>query len=142
MNATRNSLHRVTILFLAVYWLLLFVSTHLPARELAQLPAGSDKVIHFAAYFVLGWLLMGTFRPRHRPRDAAILTLIVGAIYGAIDEGSQAFVPGRFPDRRDWMADIGGAATAAVLYAALVQTAIRARCAARHRFHPGREQNG
>ena len=139
MNATRNSLHRVTILFLAVYWLLLFVSTHLPARELAQLPAGSDKVVHFAAYFVLGWLLMGTFRPRHRPRDAVILTLMVAAIYGAVDEGSQAFVPGRFPDRRDWLADIGGATTAAVIYAVLAQTAVRARNAARQRFQPDRE---
>lgn len=34
--------------------------------------------------------------------------LLVGALYGLSDEWHQMFVPGRFADPRDWIADLVG----------------------------------
>jgi VanZ family protein len=84
---------------------------------------GFDKVAHFGAYAVLGWLLV-------RAADRSLLPLAVGALlgvlYGASDEIHQMYVPGRSPDVRDWFADAAGVAAATFVY-----TRLRARRAAR-----------
>lgn len=69
---------------------------------LSRLPPGSDKFVHAAAYFVLGALLaLGTGRPR--------LAFWLAVAYGVSDEVHQAFVPGRYPDALDLVADAVGA---------------------------------
>ena len=78
-----------------------------------QLPPveGGDKLLHALVYTVLGVLttraaLMGS-------RRAATLALVVGgiAIFGALDELHQAWIPGRYPSMADWWADaLGGTA--------------------------------
>jgi VanZ family protein len=90
---------------------------------------GIDKVEHFAAYAVLGWLLA---RAADRSALSLAVGLALGVLYGASDEIHQMFVPGRSPDVMDWVADAAG-----VLAATFVYTRLRARRAAARRGAAG-----
>lgn len=87
----------------------MFISTHIPLPP-QTLPAGSDKVAHFGAYFGLAVLIclrqlaQGyslTFK-----RSTAIFAAMVA--YAAIDELLQIPV-GRYADWQDGLADASGA---------------------------------
>jgi VanZ family protein len=71
---------------------------------------GIDKVSHLLAYGILGVLLMRGFRYCQcwSPRRAAVWTLTIGAVYGALDEWHQSFIPGRSMDPLDFAADFAG----------------------------------
>jgi VanZ family protein len=79
----------------------------------SDLPAGADKVAHFAFYAVLGLLLQRAWRSR-RP---LLVGALAGALVGVLDEWIQSRVPGRDPDLFDLVADLLGAATGAWLAA-------------------------
>src|SRR5687768_18531586 len=92
-----------------VYFLVLFVGTHIPLEQAEALPAVSDKWIHYSAYAVLtvlvlaGWeLTIGVLQPKHY-----FAVWLAGVLYGAFDEVSQTPV-GRHCDMNDWMADVLG----------------------------------
>ena len=72
----------------------------------------SDKLVHFAVYGLLGTLVCRVGRGW---RAAAVSLLIVSA-FGASDEWHQSYVPGRYSDAADWLADTTGAALAIWLY--------------------------
>ena len=95
---------------LAVYWAVIFAGTHLPLEVPIQAPKNTDKLVHFAAYFGLAFLL-GLWFASRRPisrRDYAIV-LAVAAVYAILDELLQIPV-NRSADVRDFVADILGAA--------------------------------
>jgi len=101
---------------LAVYWPLLFLSTHVP--RLPHIPLGpSDKVLHYLAYLILTllfWLArFGSQRPSLR-KARLYKIIILFSLYGALDEITQSFV-GRCCDIEDWVADICGSLTALLL---------------------------
>lgn len=107
----------------AVAWAaVIFYLSSRPRLPGPELP-GVDKVAHFGAYAVLGWLLV-------RAADHSAVPLVAGALlgllYGATDEIHQMYVPGRSPDVMDWFADAAGIAAATFVY-----TRLRARRAAR-----------
>jgi len=109
MRITRSGLWLIT----SAYWLLLATATHLPP---AKLPAThvSDKLEHFAAYFVLTVLVYASLRKmRNWAGSALVIALVIALIYGAIDEQTQKLV-GRDCSLRDWIADAGGAVAAVV----------------------------
>lgn len=105
---------RLGVLILACYWLTLFVGTHLPAVADFS-PRVNDKAKHFSAFFLLGGLLCYvTTSTRVRSRFLAIA--VVGMAYAAIDEMTQALVPGRYADVMDFVADTAGLLSAIALY--------------------------
>jgi len=70
-----------------------------------------DKLLHFIAYGVLGWLLMRGMYLSKKPalRQYMIpISLGVGLLFGMSDELHQYFVPGRDADVWDWVADALG----------------------------------
>jgi VanZ family protein len=78
----------------------------------------SDKVVHLAAYGVLGALVLnaladGVLAGYTVPR--AVLAIAITVLYGVGDELHQSFVPGRTPDALDVLADAAGAALAAAV---------------------------
>lgn len=93
------------------------------------LPGGpSDKVLHLLLYAGFGLVLLRACaggRLRGITTGAVIAALLIAAAYAASDEWHQAFVPGRTPDVRDWVADIVGAGLAAVALVIFVR--LRAR---------------
>lgn len=101
------ALIRITTIVLAVYWLALFVATHLPAQALPSM--GSDKLYHLAAFGGLGFLLSWALSLMvHGAGKQILLVLTIAALYASFDEWSQQFVVGRTPDVADFAADLCG----------------------------------
>jgi len=89
-------------LFLALVWaVLIFAASSLPGSAVG-LPSPWDKLAHAFTYAVLAWLL----RRGGLSLRAAIALAI---LYGLGDEWHQSFVPGRYSDLRDLLADAAGA---------------------------------
>ncbi len=106
---------RLGLVALACYWIAIFVGTHLPASVIMVGAATNDKVKHFTAYFLLGLLLCYvTNSQKWTYRFLAIG--VAGMAYAAIDEFTQQFVPGRFADVNDFIADALGLWLAISLY--------------------------
>lgn len=99
----------------AVLWLSLLGPEELP--EAASL--FWDKINHFAAFTVGGWLAARALlvsRPRARHARVAVAAVIMIAAFGAFDEAVQSLIPGRTgADLHDWTADVLGAVTGALL---------------------------
>jgi len=104
---------RLRVLLLILYVLLIFF---LSSRPYLQAPgpdfALKDKVAHAVEYIVLGVLLYtGVGWLIKRPRFTLFWILFaIGATLAAVDEVWQSFIPGRFTDVHDWMADTVGVA--------------------------------
>ena len=106
-----------------VRWIpvLLWAAFILTATSIPTVPvapaAGTDKLGHLAMYAVLGFLALraawdGT------PRTIAV-TLAAIALFGAVDEWHQHFLPTRSAEFADWVADVAGATLGAGSLAAL-----------------------
>lgn len=100
----------------AVYVILL--STLPDRQDLPRIEIG-DKIMHVAAYAVLGVLALRAFhggitRLRLKPALGAMV-LTVG--YGLIDEVRQSFAEGRDASGYDVLADLGGAVVAVLAMA-------------------------
>lgn len=96
-----------------LYWLALFAVMHTKQVGVPKwMPQGSDKTLHYACYFVLGWLGWWVLSApgRNRPWRAEHWLGLV-AVYAASDEVLQA-VCNRFCSTGDFVADIVGAMTA------------------------------
>lgn len=92
--------------------ILLFVLSSIPNLAFpVQFFSWDDKIHHAAAYTPLGFLLLrgmvGTGECRRKDWRLAIL---IGVLYGVSDELHQYFVPGRFMDWTDALADAVGVA--------------------------------
>jgi len=114
----------ILVALAAVYWVALFVSTHVPADIEGPIDH-FDKVIHASAYALLAFVLVGVLSVRRgyqRQFPVWVGTLCVA--YAALDEYTQSFVPGRTADVMDLAADAAGAA-AGLLAAHLVVLGVR-----------------
>jgi VanZ family protein len=106
----------VALAALAGYWLLLFVSTHVPQPPHADVIDAFDKFLHAGAYAGLtllvafNWSLRREFGWRQ-----AIGVLVLLAAFGGFDEVTQLLVS-RHCDLLDWCADVVGILAALVLF--------------------------
>jgi len=93
---------------LIIYWLILLIATSLPGNELPNLHV-SDKIEHFAAYFILALLfslaLLLQSKYEWLKRRANFWAIVIITIYAALDELHQLIIPGRSCDFRDWITD-------------------------------------
>lgn len=125
-----SKLRGAAIGLLGLYWLGLFVGTHIPV---ALKGAGNDKMLHFLAFTGLAFLMslgLGGRRPSWR---TFALVLVLGLTYGAFDEVSQMLV-GRHCDFWDWCADALGTCAGMFGYWTLVsiyQVLAKSRAAAK-----------
>lgn len=108
---------------LLAYWLLMFVATHIPNPELLPAPDVSDKLLHFAAYFVLYSLLClrhQVFRAEWPDAVSQSKLMSVTVVYAVVDELLQAIpAVNRTADWKDGLADCGGIVSAAILVSIL-----------------------
>ncbi len=101
---------------LALYWLVLFIGTHLPEQKVSGVAMSHDKLVHTVAYAVLTTLLCIAWR-RTGGRPGLWGRLGIAAVvlaYGAMDELTQPFF-GRSCDLYDWLADGVGVMLALVV---------------------------
>lgn len=121
MKIKRDTVSPANLLLTAtlVYWLLLFVATHLP-WSLASVATPIwmwDKASHFIAFAGLAILLASAAAMRRRLTLANYVFLfVVGAGYAAVDELVQIPVPGRTGDLFDWFADCVGMAVGLLVH--------------------------
>ena len=98
---------------LIIYWIILFIATTLPVQSVPSI-AVSDKINHLVAYFLLGVLLYLTLIFQRKSvflfDNATWATIVIASFYGALDEFHQMFVPGRYAEVLDWLADATGSA--------------------------------
>ena len=103
-------------LALWVGWVALtFVLTSIPNPEFEVPIPGADKLEHMACYGVMGFLFALWRRETGAStRRAVIHALLVTALVGCLDEVHQRWIPGRFPDPLDWLADTAGGGSGAL----------------------------
>jgi VanZ family protein len=102
-----------------VYWLAMFIGTHLPIRTTPiGDPYSLDKLEHVAAFAVLTGLACGVGTAWGIVATARYLgAIILIACYGVFDEATQALVAYRQPSLMDWLADLSGAALGTTAFA-------------------------
>lgn len=108
--------YRWLLAVMGLYWLVIFVLTHLPPARLPAVPV-NDKLEHLGAYFILAALVnitLGQTLGKHRDW----MTVAIILAYGAIDEWLQIPV-GRSCELADWYADGAGVALAIFVCGAL-----------------------
>ncbi|MEZ5360115.1 MAG: VanZ family protein [Candidatus Zixiibacteriota bacterium] len=77
-----------------------------------------DKVAHaieYCVFSVLAHRFFAAFEPKSA-KTVYIGAILLGLFYAASDEIHQLFVPGRFCDFYDWVADAIGIGCGAILY--------------------------
>lgn len=103
-----------------VWAAVLFVQSSIPhLSSPVKITKWDDKWIHVVIYLPLGFLLMRSLQqaqPERSTRTLMLLTLVAGALYGVSDEVHQYFVPGRFSDWRDAVADVIGVFFGSILF--------------------------
>jgi len=105
--------NRFAFAILILYWLTIFTLTHLPLNRFLYFLARvqpSDKVFHFVAYLVLGFLLWWAINGDTKvawSKPKVWWFLLVVVWYGAFDEWLQSYV-GRTCDIHDFIADLAG----------------------------------
>lgn len=117
-----SRLARVTQIALIVYWLAMFVGTHvhIPSEsELMPLEIYGDKILHFTAFAGLGFLLAAyRWQRAALTLSSHVKMFSILALYGAADELTQIPV-GRTADWMDWVAGILGSALGLIFFAFL-----------------------
>jgi VanZ family protein len=99
-------------LSVVAFVLLIIAGSSVPGRKIPKaFELTPDKLIHFAEYFVFGYLLFNWAKiefVKWRTRNIMLITLLLGTIMGIIDENYQRLTPGRTPDFWDWVLDTIG----------------------------------
>ncbi len=98
-----------------------------------------DKLIHVVVYAGLGALicralqLSGQGAAPLQVRRSVILTTLLAALFGMMDEMHQLFVPGRKADWRDVLADLIGGGLGAAIFLLISRWSTRDAAGARPR---------
>lgn len=118
MPARRRALNVVVLS--ALYLFVTFLGTHLPLRGVPSSVVGADKLVHAGMYAGLAALILAAaslLRPVGL-RTVGVLLMAI-AVYAAVDEWTQSFVPTRSADVWDWAADLAGASFGAAGFLAV-----------------------
>jgi len=102
-----------------LYCLLIFLQSSRPSPRIMPVWPFMDKVLHFAAFALLGALFLRAFyttRIRHHLILIVTLSILFSALFGISDEIHQSFVPYRTADAMDVLADTLGSAFGAGVY--------------------------
>jgi VanZ family protein len=71
---------------------------------------GSDKLVHATMYAIFALLATHSLLRAGRPLRQVVVMVMLGiALFAAMDEWHQQFIPGRSMDLFDWLADLSGA---------------------------------
>jgi VanZ family protein len=99
--------------YMALIWTI--SSIELPELPLDRVPL-RDKGVHFIEYAVLGFFVahaaLRTW-PAHPASRTIPIAIMIGVAWGTLDEIHQSFVPGRYAEVADIVADSLGATAGA-----------------------------
>lgn len=100
---------------LLTWCVIIFAISHQPSVPMPLSFPYADKLNHFIAYGVMGWLAWNAFGHRCRGVELFTLVIIFCSLYGVSDEYHQSFIEGRFSEVGDWVADTAGGAVSAIV---------------------------
>jgi len=94
-----------------------FVLTHIPVGNGGEPPFKNfDKVVHFGLYAGLSFLMAFWLAAKFSHFKAALVAILICALYGLADEGIQYFIPTRNASLEDYLADVLGAIFGSICY--------------------------
>ncbi|KAB2840209.1 MAG: hypothetical protein F9K45_09235 [Melioribacteraceae bacterium] len=112
---------------LYIYWITLFALTSFPTDALPSFGIG-DKFEHLIAYFVLIIFMQLTFHFQEKfeklKKSNQFYAIVISCLYGVFDELHQYFIPGRYCDILDLLANFAGIFIASYLVSSFIKTAI------------------
>ncbi len=92
-----------------LFAILIFTLSHIPNYLLPPTTFNlQDKLLHSFVFFLFGISLLIAFTRFKNKAKVIVLVLLLGSIYGLLDEVHQLFVPGRVCDITDWLSDTIG----------------------------------
>lgn len=101
--------YRLALIVLIIYWVGIFIVSHIPKLHVPKDVPVSGALLHAAAYFVLTLLLFANAgllrRASLRAKKTWLLVGLIGA-YAGLDELLQNFVQGRDGSIVDWAVDM------------------------------------
>jgi len=104
---------------LIAYCVAIYIQSDYPSPQSLPSFEFSDKLLHLAAYAVMGVLFYRAYQTtpfNNNIQMLVLLSLVSASLYGVSDEIHQAFVPARDGSLWDVVADILGAAGGVYLY--------------------------
>jgi len=94
------------------YAIVVIALSSFPGLDLPDVGRGGlDKVLHFAQYGVLGFLVSRGWGPWRADGATGLMSWLPALIllgFAGADEYHQHWIPGRYPEWLDWTADITG----------------------------------
>jgi VanZ family protein len=84
----------------------------------------TDKILHFIVFGILGIVTARGLRNSGKMRikeNYVSLTVVICILFGAFDEIHQYFVPGRYSDWGDWIADVLGIIIMILIYLGFIR---------------------
>ena len=94
----------------------ILLGTSLPQDVVPVQTSHVDKVLHFTIYTVFSFLLTRQISEDTTRWRAVSGAVFIAAAFAAADEWHQRFIPGRYPEFADWLADVAGALIGALAY--------------------------
>ena len=104
---------------LIAYCVFIYIQSSYPSPERLPSFEFSDKLLHFAAYAVMGVLFYRAYQTlpfKNNIQLLILLSMISASLYGISDEIHQSFVPYRDGSLLDVVADVLGAVCGVYLY--------------------------
>lgn len=104
----------------AVAWMaVIFTLSSIPGDRYPRVDlANADKGVHALLFLPVGWLFARAAMAGAELRWRLLAAIIAGALYGALDEFHQSFVPKRSCSLADWLVDFLAVAVGAAMWAA------------------------
>lgn len=105
----------------AILWaVLIFLASSIPSGSLPPVVFHiQDLILHFAVYLIFG-VLLAHAADMPTPREVSLrrfmVTLGLGMLYAVSDEFHQTYVPGRYAEVSDFVADSLGIVVGMALY--------------------------
>ena len=112
---------------LILYCLFIYIQSDHPSPEQIPIFPYVDKVLHAAAYGILGILFYRayqTLKLKDNIKILMFLSVVSASLYGISDEIHQSFVPFREAEVADVIADMIGALSGVCLYQLLIVSKI------------------
>ncbi len=115
---------RTWALVFFLYWLAMFLATHLPMPKVESAPKNTDKLVHFVMYagFVF-WLAFWQSANKPWNRTLCFWIFFAAVVYAGLDEILQIPLESRSADVWDFAMDLIGAVLGLLLFWGL-----RAKC--------------
>ena len=110
----RRKIPYFTVLLVIFAIAIFYLSSYPMPRKRPHIPF-LDKIVHFAAFSVFYILTYGALRENGVRKKLFLWAFLIGALYGAVIEIYQYFVPYRECSLWDWLADISGEVFAALV---------------------------